>query len=231
MKSLVHEQVGSPDVSRERVLPTLYFSPGACSLAPHIVLEEIGRPYQLALASTSDGTTRSPEYLRLNPKGRVPVLVTGESVLTEAPAILVHLALNAPELKLIASTNEGLVRTLEWFNWLSGAVHSVAIRQVRRPQSFSADASQHASIVALGKESLASAFALIEERLAGLTWFIEDRYTVLDPYLLVFHRWGHSIGFDMANNYPRWTAHTHRVVLRPASTSALLQEKIAPWTN
>lgn len=222
--------------SRETLLnnamtPTLYFSPGACSLAPHIVLEEIGRPYQLALASTSDGTTRSPDYLRLNPKGRVPVLVTGESVLTEAPAILVHLALSAPELKLLALTNEGLVRTLEWFNWLSGTVHSVAIRQVRRPQSFSEDVSQHAAIIALGKAALASAFELIEARLQGLTWLIEDRYTVLDAYLLVFHRWGHSIGFDMANNYPRWSAHTHRVAQRPAVATALLQEKMVPWTK
>jgi glutathione S-transferase len=57
---------------------TLYYSPGACSLAPHIVLEEIGLPYSLSLASTSEGTTRTPAYLRLNPKGRVPVLVSDD---------------------------------------------------------------------------------------------------------------------------------------------------------
>ncbi len=71
--------------------PTLYYSPGACSLAPHIALEEIGLPFSLMLVSTTNGVTRTPGHLRLNPKGRVPVLVTGDSVLTEVPAILVHL--------------------------------------------------------------------------------------------------------------------------------------------
>ena len=66
----------------------LYYSPGSCSLAVHIVLEELGLPFSLQLTSTSDSTTRSPEYLRVNPKGRVPVLVSGDFVLTEAPAIL-----------------------------------------------------------------------------------------------------------------------------------------------
>lgn len=209
--------------------PLLYYSPGACSLAAHIILEEIGLPYSLALTSTSDGSTRSAEYLRLNPKGRVPVLVTGESVLTEAPAILVHLALSYPESKLHATTNEGLVRTLEWFNWLSGTVHSVAIRQVRRPQSFTNDSSQHADVVAMGNEGLRTAYAMIETRLTGLTWAIESHYSILDAFLLVFHRWGHAIGYDMPSDFPQWTAHARRVLARPAVSRALEQENIAKW--
>lgn len=209
--------------------PLLYYSPGACSLAAHIILEEIGLPYSLALTSTSDGSTSSEAYLRLNPKGRVPVLVTGESVLTEAPAILVHLALSHPHSKLLAATNEGLVRTLEWFNWLSGTVHSVAIRQVRRPQSFTADPTQHAAVIAMGHEGLRTAFAMIETRLQGLTWAIESNYSVLDAFLLVFHRWGHSIGYDMATDYPTWTEHARRVLARPAVARALAQENIVHW--
>ena len=88
---------------------TLYYSPGACSLAPHIVLEEIGVAFSLVLASTSDGTTRSPEYLRVNPKGRVPALSIGDSVITEAPAILLHLALSNPHSGLLPSIPDGLV--------------------------------------------------------------------------------------------------------------------------
>jgi glutathione S-transferase len=85
---------------------TLYYSPGSCSLAPHIVLEEIGLPYSLSLASTSDGTTRSEAFRRLNPKGRVPVLVSGDFVLTEAPAILLHLALSNPSAGLVPASTD-----------------------------------------------------------------------------------------------------------------------------
>lgn len=102
--------------------PTLYYSPGACSLAPHIILEEIGLPFRLAHVSTADGSTRAAEHFKLNPKGRLPVLVTGDSVLTEAPAILVHLAMQHPDKKLLASTPDALVRSMEWGNWLSGTV-------------------------------------------------------------------------------------------------------------
>ena len=105
---------------------TLYYSPGSCSLAPHIVLQELGLPFTLKLVSTSDGATRSPAHLRLNPKGRVPVLTFGEAVLTEAPAILLHLALADPGQTLLPFAPDGLVRCVEWFNWLSGTVHSGA---------------------------------------------------------------------------------------------------------
>ena len=209
--------------------PTLYYSPGACSLAPHIVLEEIGRPFLLSLASTSDGTTRTPEYLRLNPKGRVPILTSGDSVLTEAPAILLHLAVSNPEAGLLASSTDGLARSIEWFNWLSATVHSVAIRQIWRPESFTRDESQHEDIVAKGKENLDSAFALIEERMSRSAWTVGDRYSTVDPYLLVFYRWGNRIGFDMRGLYKSWTRHTLRVLDRAAVQRALTQEEISVW--
>jgi glutathione S-transferase len=163
--------------------PTLYFSPGACSLAPHIVLEEIGLPFHLSHASTSDGSTQTPEYLALNPKGRVPVLVTGDFVLTEAPAILLHLATSNADQGLLAGKPEGLVRSIEWFNWLSGTVHSVAIRQVWRPESFIDIPAEHENIVAKGKKNLADAFSHIESRLAKVDWAVGDRYSIVDPYL------------------------------------------------
>jgi glutathione S-transferase len=126
---------------------TLHYSPGACSLAPHIVLEEIGLPFTLKLVSTSDGSARQPGHLKLNPKGRVPVLTCKDFVITEAPAILLHLAMSNPQTGLLPSEPDGLARSIEWFNWLSGTVHSIAIRQAWWPETFTADASQHAGIV------------------------------------------------------------------------------------
>jgi glutathione S-transferase len=208
---------------------TLYFSPGACSLAPHIVLEEIGQPFHLSLVSTADGSTRSPEYLKLNPKGRVPVLVTGDSVLTEATAILLHLAMLHLDKKLLADTHDGLVRSFEWCNWLSGTVHAVAIRQVWRPESFTDVPTQHEGIVAKGKKNLADAFSHIEARLAKTDWAVGENYSIVDPFLLVFFRWGNRIGFDMRNQYTSWTKHALRVLERPATVRALATENISVW--
>ena len=208
---------------------TLYYSPGSCSLAPHIVLEEIGQPFSLSLVSTADGSTRKPEHLRLNPKGRVPVLTNGDFVLTEAPAILLHLAIAHPRAGLLPSAADSLVRSIEWFNWLSGTVHSVAIRQVWRPESFTLDQTQHDGIVAKGKDNLESAFVLIEERLASRAWAVADRYSVVDPFLLVFYRWGNRIGFDMPGRYKCWTQHAQRVLDRAAVGRALAQEGISVW--
>lgn len=208
---------------------TLYYSPGACSLAPHIVLEEIGLPYSLSLASTSDGTTRSPSYLRLNPKGRVPVLVSGDTVLTEAPAILLHLAASNPTAGLLPMSTDGVARSLEWFNWLSGTVHAVAIRQVWRPESFTRDPSQHKEIIAMGHENLESAFELIEARLSSRAWAVGSNYTTVDPYLLVFYRWGNRMGFDMRCLYRSWTQHALLVLERPAVERALVQEGVSVW--
>jgi glutathione S-transferase len=209
--------------------PTLHHSPGACSLAPHIVLEEIGLPFALNLVSTASGGTQSPEHLRLNPKGRVPVLVWGDEVLTEAPAILLHLALQHPTAALMPEGDAGLVRAVEWFNWLSGSVHAVAVRQVWRPQTFTTRAEPHDDIVAQGHQALRTAFALIESRLAGREWAVGGRYSIVDPYLLVFFRWGNRMGHAMRTAYPAWAQHSQRLLERPAVGRALATEGISIW--
>jgi glutathione S-transferase len=208
---------------------TLHYSPGACSLGPHILLEEIGLPFTLKLVSTSDGSTRRPEHLKLNPKGRVPVLTCKDFVLTEAPAILLHLAMSHPQAGLMPSEPDGLARALEWFNWLSGTVHSIAIRQVWRPETFTVDASQHVGIVEKGKENLDSAFAMINDRLSTTHWAVAGSYSCVDPFVLVFYRWGNRMGFNMSERYPAWTQHTLRVMARGAVMRALAKEEISVW--
>lgn len=207
----------------------LHYSPGACSLAVHIALEEVGAPFQLTLASTSDGSTQSPAHLRLNPKGRVPVLVTGESILTEAPAILIFLAATYPAAQLLNPSAEGLARSVEWCNWLSGSVHAVAVRQVWRPASFTVDAMAHHAIIDKGREHLRAAFTLIETRMQAAEWCVASRYSIVDAYLLVFYRWGNRMGIRMREDYPTWTNHTLRMLQRPAVNRALEREAISVW--
>jgi glutathione S-transferase len=214
--------------------PTLYYSPGSCALAPHIILEEIGVPFTLQLVSTDTGQSRTPEFRRINPKGRVPVLATGTRVLTEAPAILFDLALAHPSAGLLPGGPDGLVRALEWFNWLSGTVHAVAVRQIWRPDQFSSadlttDPAQRAAIVAKGHEHLAAAFTLINERRMSRDWAVGPHYSIVDAYLLVFYRWGNRMGLPMRDRYPVWTQHTLRIIDRPAIQRALASEGISVW--
>jgi len=168
---------------------TLHASAGSCSLAPHIVLEEIGKPFSLAMISTDRGDARTAEFKKINPKGRVPVLVDGAFLLTEAPAILLHLAQTSPQADLMPQGHDGLIRAVEWFNWLSGTVHAVAVRMIWRADYFTADAGRTEPVKDKGVEHLAAAHALIEERMRGKTWVVGDNYSVVDPYLLVFYRW------------------------------------------
>jgi glutathione S-transferase len=207
----------------------LYYSPGACSLAPHIVLEEIGSHFDLQLVSTSRGATRSPEYLKINPKGRVPVLVTNNKMLTECPAILIYLALSNPNSSLLPFNPEVIARSIEWLNWLSGTVHSVAIRQVWRSEDFTQDKLCVSEVVENGKRNLLSAFAHIETKMVKKPWALEHGYSIVDPYLLVVYRWGNRIGFNMRKDYPSWTLHTEKMLERNAVKRALETENISVW--
>lgn len=205
----------------------LYYSPGACSLAPHILLEERGIPYELELVSIADGKTQSAEFLALNPKGRVPVLRTEEDeLLTELPAISWYLAQGATPGLFPHAVLAG-ARCLEWFNWLSGTLHGQAFGGVWRPQRFVNEAALFPQINAKGRENVLDCFRFIDARLAGRHWAVGQAYTVIDPYLLVFYRWGNRIGLTMRSDYRHWAAHTERVLARPAVRRALQQEGIS----
>ena len=128
----------------------LFYSPGACSLAPHIVLEEIGLPFELELISSrgerEGAMTATAEWRAMNPKGRIPALsgVPGSmggaaSLLTEVTAILVYLAMEHPHSRLLPTASAPLARCLEWMNWLSGNVHAISYGQIWRAQRYSVD--------------------------------------------------------------------------------------------
>lgn len=208
---------------------TLYYSPGASSLAAHIVLEELGHPFLLSLVSTADGSTRAPEHLRINPKGRIPVMRIDDKILTELPAILLFLALSNPGASLAPDSPEGLARCVEWFNWLSGTVHSVAIRQIWRPEDFTTDKTQTDNVIASGKKSLSEAFECVEVRMRDSDWAVGQQYSIVDAFLLVIHYWGSQIEFDMAGRYSAWTNHARRVLRREAVQRALAREEINAW--
>lgn len=208
---------------------TLYYSPGSCALAPHVALEEIGDPFSLVLVNTDQGEGRTAEFRSINPKGRVPVLDDNGSFITETPAILLHLATSSLQAGLMSASGEALIRSIEWFNWLSGSVHSVGVRMIWRPYDFTIDQSNTDSVIAKGRQILSSEFDMIEAKLAGTDWAVAGQYSVVDMFLLVIYRWGNRMKIDMPAEYVAWTRHTHRCIERPAVVRALTQEGISVW--
>jgi glutathione S-transferase len=216
----------------------LYYSPGACSLAVHIVLEEIGLPYELELvlsSGESEGAmTSSQWWRRMNPKGRIPALsnVSGriggaEDLLTETHAILVYLALAHPSAQLLPAHCASQARCVEWMNWMASNVHAMSFGQIWRPGRFSDDTASHPAIRAKGLANLRSQYRYMEELLSdGREWAEPSGYSVVDPYLLVFYLWGHRVGFDMVRAYPCYAALIARLLERPAVARALRSEQI-----
>jgi len=201
----------------------LYYSPGACSLAAHIVLEEIGVPYERELVSVQGGATSRPEYLATNPKGRVPALVRDGEVLTEVGAILVFLARRHADSALLPDDPWLAARCHEWLSWLSSEVHP-AFGQVWRPERSVGTAAYQADVQAKGRENVRARLSEIENRLADVgEYAVGDRYTVVDPYLLVYFGWGRYVGVDMAE-YPAFARHAARVSSRKAVRRALQRE-------
>ena len=206
---------------------TLYYSRGACSWAPHILLEEIGSPFEARRVDATKGENRTPEYLKLHPRAHVPVLVQDDFVLTEAAAILVHLADAHPEKKLIPSVGtKDRARVHEWCGFISSAVHP-AFRNAFRPERVSDDSATHASIKAFNRKLLATFYAEIETRVVG-PWALGADYSIVDPYLLVMNRWGYRIELDMSP-YPKWNAHAALVAARPAVVRAMATEEITAF--
>ena len=132
----------------------LYYSPRACSLAPHIVLEELGIPYELKQVNFSAGEQLTPEYLKINPRARVPALETEGEVLTEVGAILTYLADRHPEHGLVPEPGTLLRgRCHEWLSFLGSSVH-IGYAQLWRPERFTDDAAAKKTVTAAGREAL-----------------------------------------------------------------------------
>lgn len=203
----------------------LYYSPGACSLAPHIVLEELGIAYEPVLVSLKDGEHKKADFLKINPKARVPALNVDGKVLTENVAILTYLGGGYAERGLWPKETWKQAEALSLMAWLSSSVH-IAFAGIFRPERFCTDVPAHAAIGATGRATVEKYFADIDKLLTGRTFAMGGQYTVCDPYLLVFYRWGNRIGLPMKERFPVWAKHAQRVASRPTVKRVLEAEGI-----
>lgn len=198
---------------------TLHFAPDSCALATLIVLEELTLDYRIAVVDLRAGDQRTAGFLALNPKGRAPVLVTEEGVLTETPALLDHLARAAGALLPAAPFDQA--RLLAFNSYLCATVH-VAHAHRMRGCRWADDPAAIAAMQAKVPASVTEAFAVIENQLTG-SWVMGEVFSVADPYLFTLAQWLEADGADLAR-LPRVLDHRERVGLRPAVQRALAVE-------
>lgn len=203
----------------------LWYSPGACSLAPHILLHEVRIPFDAVETSLAEAANLTDEFARLNPKQRVPVLSLDGEVITEVPAIATAIANLAPERHLLGRTALDRVRVYEWMNWLSVTLHGQGFGALWRPQRFSDDPGVFESIKAKALKTISECFEVIESRLTG-PYSTGDRFTAVDPFLLVFYRWGNGIGIDMPKATPSYTIFAQGLVQPDSVAAAFAAEGI-----
>jgi glutathione S-transferase len=201
----------------------LYYSPGSCALASHIALEEAGAAYAAERVDFKSNQQISPEYLAINPKGRVPALVTDRGILTETPAILAFIASSFPQAKLAPSDDPFAFAQAQAFNsYMCSTVH-VAHAHKGRGYRWANDEASFADMKRKVPESVGAGFALIERDLLKGPWVMGESYTVCDPYLFTISGWLEGDGVDLSR-LPRVMEHRKRMSERPAVRKVLADE-------
>ncbi len=207
----------------------LYYSSGSCSLAPHIILNEIGHPFELREFSTAKGANFSEEYLAINPKARIPALAIDDYIVTENPAILAVLGKRFPESGLYPTNDAKLeARCLELLAWSSNTVH-VTFAQIFRPERYVLNENDFELVKASGKINYEQCLSEIEAILEKQDYALGNNFSVVDPFWLVFYRWGLVAKFDMRQQFPAFTQHIERLCERDSVKKALEVEGITVW--
>ena len=208
--------------------PTLYYAPTTCALATLIALEEAGADVEHVRLDLARGDTRHPAYLKLTPKGRVPVFVTERGVLSESPAILAWIAQTWPEAGLVPADDAwGTAQVNSFNNFLSGTLHGIGYAGIFKPLRFVDDAAAQAAVKNKAYQTVADAFEMIENKLGDKRWVHGDAYTSSDAYLTVLYGWLPHIGRELGR-YPKIAALAARVLARPATQRALAKETSLP---
>lgn len=203
--------------------PTLYFSPGAVSMATHIAFEETGIPYQLEPILLKDNQQRSERYLKIHALGRVPAVeIQPGVILTETPALLGYLAEQVPALELLPRDPLLRARANEWMSLLSSGVH-VTFISYWRPGRYTSDESAMAALKVDGKQRFFAMLQHVEARLPASGYILGDRFSLVDSYATVFYLWGSRIELPVAE-LPRYSRLAAQVIARPAVRRALEQE-------
>ncbi|OBT69901.1 hypothetical protein VE03_00665 [Pseudogymnoascus sp. 23342-1-I1] len=200
-----------------------WYSTGACSLAPHILLNEAGVEFEPVQLNVHAGYPE--EFRHINPKMRVPVLSIDGETITENPAIMTAISQLVPDKHLLGKTNLEIVRAYEWMNWLSGVLHGQGFGGLIRYARYSDDPTTYEAIKAKALLTVQECFTTIDQDLSS-EYAVGSSFTAVDAYLYVFYRWGASMGIDMKGKYPKYTALVVNLVKLQSVRDALKTEGI-----
>jgi glutathione S-transferase len=205
---------------------TFHYAPGTCALASHIALEQSGAPYKAVRVDFSKAEQRSPAYLGINPKGRVPALVTDRGILTETPAILMYICQEFPNANLAPLEDAFQLAQLNSFNsYLCSTVH-VAHAHLRRGHRWADDPAAIEAMKQKVPQSVGECFELIEQHLFRGPWVLGEQYTVSDMYLFTLATWMETDGVDPAR-FPKVAEHRRRMKADPV-VSRVMAAELAP---
>ncbi|MHC9246472.1 glutathione S-transferase family protein [Aeromonas jandaei] len=199
---------------------TLFFAPGSCAVAVQIALLETGAPFTARQLNLAAGEQRSPEYLAINPKGRVPALITEQGTLTETPALLLYVAQRFPAAKLAPLDNPFMLARMQEVNsFLASTVH-VSHAHGRRGSRWADDEQAIAAMQQKVASNMRDGFAQIEQHYLAGPWVLGEQFSVADIYLFVVAGWLKSDGVEISE-FPKVADHFRRMLSRPAVNKAL----------
>jgi glutathione S-transferase len=200
----------------------LMYSPGACSVGIHVLLEEIGKPYEAQLVNLREGGQFKPDFTAVNPKSKVPALVRDDgSVLTEYPAIAFWLARSNPEKKLLPEDLEAQTRGIEALDYAVATVHMQGFSRLFRASNYTPNPADEDKVKERGKEIVEKGFAVLDKALAGKD-YVAGSFSIADSALFYVEFWG---GKRLNMKLPaNCEAHLNRMLARPAVQRVLQQE-------
>lgn len=203
----------------------LYYSPGACSLGIHILLEETGIPCEMEVVSLKEGAQHKPYFTAINPKAKIPALMRDNGhLLTEYPAIATYIARTSPAAGLIPTDADAEAQAIEAMDYVVATVHMQGFARIARPGNFSPNEAEKEAVQARGREIYAKGVGMLDSALAGKDW-IAGPYSLADAALFYVSNW--SPRADVALP-PNLAAHFARMKQRPAVQRAMAAEGLTP---
>jgi glutathione S-transferase len=203
----------------------LYYSPGACSIGIHVLLEEIGKPYEAVKLNFQEGQQYKPEFTAINPKSKVPTLQRDDgSVLTEYPAIAYWLAASNPEAGLMPKGAEEAARAMETTDYCVATMHMQGFSRMFRPANFAPNEADHDKVKARGEELFSKGLGVLDKALAGKE-YVAGSYSFADSAVFyVSFWWNGRLKKELPANV---AAHYKRMTARPAVQRTFQQEGLA----
>jgi glutathione S-transferase len=202
----------------------LYYAPGACSIGIHVLLEEIGKPYDAERVNLQQGEQYKPLFTTVNPKSKVPTLTRDDgSVLTEFPAIAYWLAKTNPPANLLPEDVEGQAKALELTDYAVATIHMQGFGRQFRPSNFTPSAADEEAVKTRGKEIAEKGFVLVNNALEGKDYAV-GKFSIADSAIFYVEFWSKRVGLPLPTNC---AAHLDRMLGRPAVQRVLQQEGLS----